>query len=212
MTDDRFTLDPIIDAFLETMEMPPKPFMEKLAAERAPLEAAAPTVGDAAPAFSAELLSADGRPSGESISLSDLTGRNVALMFGSYTCPVYRGQIERFNEIYAELHERMEFLLIYIREAHPEDGWQVGINDTQDIVYTQPTTTEARAAIAGTCVAQHNIRMPVALDDMRDSIKDSYAGSPERLYLIDGDGIVRHRSPPGPFRMATIEAWYAALN
>lgn len=211
MTDNRWTLDPAIDEYLATMKLPPGDFIKKLAAERAPFEAAAPKVGEVAPAFSAELLSADGRPNGKSISLADLTGSNVALIFGNYTCPLYRGQIERFNEIYAELHERMKFLLIYIREAHPEDGWRVGINQTQGIVYTQPTTTGARAAIAGACMTQHSIRMPVALDDMQNSINHKYSGSPERLYLIDGDGIVRHRSQPGPFRMDAVEAWYAAL-
>ncbi len=212
MTAERWTLDPAIDAFLATMELPPKEFMAQLAAERAPIEAAAPKLGESAPEFTAKRLSADGSRTGESVKLADFRGEPLALLFGNYTCPVYRGQIERFDEIYAELHERLNFLLIYTREAHPEDGWQVGINHDQDVVYHQPTTVEARAAIASTCMTRHDIRMPVALDDMGDSINKQYSGSPERLYLIDGDGIVRHRSGPGPFKLATIEAWHQALK
>ena len=211
MTDKRWTLDPAIDEFMQTIEMPPEPFMENLAAARGPVEAAAPKVGDAAPDFSAELLSAEGVPSGSTVSLSDYRGRKLALIFGSYTCPIYRGQIERYNEIYDALHERLEFLLIYTREAHPEDGWQVDINHTQEIVYDQPTTTAGRAAIAAACVKHHHILMPVALDDLDDSIDRVFAGWPERLYLIDAEGIVRHRSAPGPFQMSAIESWYAAL-
>lgn len=212
MTENRWTLDPAIEDFMATIELPPASFMEKLAAERAPFEAAAPKVGETAPEFTAELLSSQGGPSGEPVSLSDYRGRNLALMFGSYTCPIYRGQIDRFNEIYAELDEQLEFLLIYTHEAHPEDGWQVDINHTQDCVFDQPTTIDGRAAIASTCIERHNIRMPVALDDINDSIEKSYAGSPERLYLIDGNGVVRHRSVPGPFQMDTIEDWYSALR
>ncbi len=212
MTDDRWTLDPTIDAYLATMELPPDDFMQKLAAERAVHEAAAPRVDESAPEFRAERLSEDGSRSGEYISLSDFNGSNLALLFGSYTCPIYRGQIERFNQIHDELHEQFRFLTVYIREAHPEDGWQVGINETQDVVYAQPKTIDERAEVAGTCQRKHGIRMPLALDDMDDSINKAYSGSPERLYLIDADGIVRHRSTPGPFSMQIIEDWHQSLS
>jgi peroxiredoxin len=211
MADTRWTVDPDIDAYLETMELPPASFMQQLAAARAPIEAAAPKVGEPAPAFTAQYLSASGELTGESVSLADFHGRPLALLFGNYTCPVYRGQIERFNEIFAELHTQLDFLLIYISEAHPEDGWQVKINHTQDIVYTQPDRLEERAAIAADCIDRYGIPMPKAIDDMDNSLNKLYSGSPERLYLIDADGIVRHRSPPGPFKMSAIEAWYAAL-
>ena len=212
MADKRWTCDHDIDAFLETMELPSPAFMAKLAAERAPIEAAAPQPGDPAPGFSVERLSADGRRSGEFVSLGDFRGRQLALIFGSYTCPVYRGQTQRLNEIFTELHDRLEFLLVYIAEAHPEDGWQVGINHTQQVIYTQPTAPDERAAIAGDCIRACGITMPAAIDGMDNAANRSHSGSPERLYLIDCAGMVRHRSGPGPFNMTTIDAWYAALG
>jgi hypothetical protein len=211
MTDARWTLEPEIDAYLEVIELPPEPFMKQLAAERAPIEAAAPKVGDAAPVFTAQRLAADGTLTGEQVGLDDYRGRPLALLFGSYTCPIYRGQTARFNQIFDELHERLDFLLIYTSEAHPEDGWQVRINHTQNIVYDQPTRIETRATIAADCIRARGTTMPVAIDDMDDTVSKLYSGTPERLYLIDADGIVRHRSPPGPFMMDAIEAWYSAL-
>jgi len=207
----RWTLDPEIDAFLATMELPPAPFMEQLMAERMPVEQAAPQVRSQAPAFQAERLSATGALTGEFTSLADFKGRNLALLFGSYTCPVYRGQIDRFNDIYSELGDELAFLLVYISEAHPEDGWQVGINHTQGVVYDQPEFSSARAAIAADCMVSAKVRIPVAIDNMENSIGEAYSASPERLYLIDGDGVVRHRSDMGPFRMEAVEAWYSAL-
>jgi hypothetical protein len=47
---------------------------------------------------------------------------------------------------------------------------------------------------------------------MDDSINKSYSASPERLYLIDEDGVIRHKSVTGPFQMQAIEDWYAALK
>lgn len=52
-------------------------------------EAAAPEVGDPAPGFTLERLSAEGRRTGEMVSLRDHFskggGRPVGLIFGSYT-------------------------------------------------------------------------------------------------------------------------------
>ncbi len=211
MTDNRWTLDPAVDEFLAGMTMS-KELIEKLKAEHEPIEAAAPQPGDTAPDFTAERLSGSGQRSGEQLQLSSVRSRPVALQFGSYTCPVWRAQIDRFNEIYEELQDQFQFLTVYTREAHPEDGWKVEINRDQDVVYDQPTTLDERAHIAGTCPNRHGIRMPVLLDDMDDSITRAYSGSPERLYLIDETGIVRHRSVNGPFQMKAIEAWYEALK
>ena len=211
MTDNRWTLDPAVDEYLANMTVP-KELIEKLQAESKPIEAAAPKAGDAAPDFEAERLSVSGQGSGEQLRLSGFHGRPVALQFGSYTCPVWRAQIDRFNEIYEELQDQFQFLIVYTREAHPEDGWQVEINHDQDVVYDQPTTMNERAHIAHTCLTRHGIPMPVLLDDMDDSINKAYSGWPERLYLIDEDGVVRHRSVPGPFKMKAIETWYEALK
>ena len=211
MTDNRWTLDPAVNEYLAGMTVPQE-LIEKLMAERAPIEAAAPKPGDTAPDFEAERMSGGGQRSGDRIKLSDFRGTPVALQFGSYTCPVWRAQIDRFNEIYEDLKNQYQFLTVYTREAHPEDGWQVEINRDQDVVYHQPVTLDARARIAGTCLARHGIRMPVLLDDMEDSITTAYSGSPERLYLIDEEGLVVHRSVPGPFQMNAIETWYEALR
>jgi hypothetical protein len=220
MTDTRWTLEPAIDAYLEVFELPPEEFMQQLAAERAPIEAAAPKEGERAPDFTAQRFSAEAGLADEYFGLAEYLankkahneGRSLALLFGNYTCPIYRGQTERFNQIYAELHDRLDFLLVYTSEAHPEDGWQVKINHTQNIVYDQPTGIEDRAAIAVDCIRSRGISMPVVVDDMDNTVNKLYSGSPERLYLINADGIVQHRSPPGPFKLNVIEAWYEALR
>ncbi len=54
-------------------------------AERRAREAAAPAVGQAAPEFRLERLSAVGKRTGEMVQLSQSLGRPVGLIFGSYT-------------------------------------------------------------------------------------------------------------------------------
>ena len=117
MTDNRWTLDPAVNKYLANMTVP-KQLIEKLQAESQPIEAGAPKAGNAAPDFEAERLSSSGQRSGEQLRLSDFRGRPIALQFGSYTCPVWRAQIHRFNEIYEELQKHLVGDNVRLRRVH----------------------------------------------------------------------------------------------
>ena len=43
------------------------------------------------------------------------------------------------------------------------------------------------------------LTMPAVVDDLDDAVSIAYHGWPERLYLIDTDGMVLYRCGPGPF-------------
>ena len=58
---------------------------QKIRDAMAEREKRAPAVGEAAPDFELERLSEDGKPTGESVRLSDSRGKPVGLVFGSYT-------------------------------------------------------------------------------------------------------------------------------
>ena len=93
----------------------------------------------------------------------------------------------------------MAFYLVYIQEAHASDGWQVGINDEQGVVYEQPKSADEREAVADACVLGLNISIPTLLDDMSNDVDRAYAALPDRLYLVGPDGRVLYRSDPGPW-------------
>ncbi len=105
----------------------------------------------------------------------------------------------------------MNFFCVYIREAHPEDGWQVPMNESDDVVFMQPTTYEERAEVAQACVLRLNLEMPMLIDTIDDEVDRKYAALPERLYVIDRSGVVTHQAGPGPFGFDT-EAWAVALG
>jgi len=108
------------------------------------------------------------------------------------------------RDLYAEYNDRVQFLMIHIREAHPVDGWDIGssnrIPDTgrQDMCY-DPQTIEARRQVAGSCelAPQYGIRTYV--DEIDDGVMTAYAAWPERLYLVGKDGRVRYASGLGPW-------------
>ena len=101
-----------------------------------------------------------------------------------------------------ELHDRhgdeVAFFIVYIREAHPEDGWVLADNRRAEIALVDPTSLEERAAAADACVVRLRTRIPVLLDDVDDAVALAYGGWPDRLYLIGRDGRVAFQGGRGP--------------
>ena len=117
----------------------------------------------------------------------------------------------RLNEIYQSLKDEINFYCVYIREAHPEDGWQLPHNLKDEVVFYQPKNLEERADVAQACVLGLDLKMPTLLDDMDDTTDVAYAALPERLYVIDTDGTVTYQCGPGRFGF-DVDAWLAALK
>jgi hypothetical protein len=105
----------------------------------------------------------------------------------------------------------MDFYCVYIQEAHPDDGWQVASNLDQKVMFDQPETLEERESLAQVCVLRLNIEMPMLLDDMDNSIDGLYAALPERLYVLDADGVVRYRTVVGSPGF-DVNAWEQAIK
>ena len=95
--------------------------------------------------------------------------------------------------------DRIEFIVVYIREAHPEEGWVVNPNRAADILINDPETNEERVEVAASGAVNLQIRMPVVVDDVDDAIASAYGALPDRLYLIDRDAIVTFQGDPGPW-------------
>lgn len=103
------------------------------------------------------------------------------------------------HELWERYRDRVGFVVIYIREAHPEDGWVVEFNRAEGIALTDPATYDERAGVAAACALRLQIRMPVVVDDMDDRVASAYGALPDRLYLISRGGRIAYQSGPGPF-------------
>jgi hypothetical protein len=95
--------------------------------------------------------------------------------------------------------DRVEFLAIYVREAHPIDGWRMASNDKAGISIQQPRARAERIAVALKCCSALEITMPLLVDEQDDRVGHSYSGMPDRLYVIDRQGRVAYKSGRGPF-------------
>jgi len=84
-------------------------------------------------------------------------------------------------------------------------------NLLDQVLYRQPTTADERAEVAAACVLHLNLRMPTLLDTMANEVDALYAAWPERLYVIDRDGVIAYRSDPGPWGF-DVAAWEQAIE
>jgi hypothetical protein len=89
--------------------------------------------------------------------------------------------------------------MVYVREAHPTDGWSMESNDRVGVSLAQPRTYDERAAVARTCGRRLGLGFPMLVDTIDDAVGARYSGMPSRLYLIDQDGKVAYKSGRGPF-------------
>ena len=112
-------------------------------------------------------------------------------------------------DLFERYHDTVQFLMIYIREAHPVDGWWFGTglfgllmklsrSKAATDIY-DPKTIEERRAVAGQCEETLKYGIGTYVDDMDDAVSKAYAALPTRLYLIDTDGRVDYAAGLGPF-------------
>ncbi len=107
------------------------------------------------------------------------------------------------EKIYQTWKDKAEFFVIYIREAHPTDGWMLPGNEK--IQVQDPTTLEERRAVAGRCMKDLGFSIPPLVDDMNDAANLAYAGWPERLYVIGKDGKIAYAGGMGPMHFSPNE-------
>lgn len=114
----------------------------------------------------------------------------------------------RLQELHRQYGDRVEFLVVYIQEAHPTDGWQLDINVQEHVEFAQPATLEERQHVAESCALHLDLSIPTVVDDMENSTDVAYSALPDRLYLIGTDGKIVYRSGPGPmgFKPDELEA------
>jgi myo-inositol-hexaphosphate 3-phosphohydrolase len=93
----------------------------------------------------------------------------------------------------------VHFLAVYIREAHPEDGWIIGENRRSGLAVRDPTTDDERRAVASTCAVNLRLGMPMVVDRVDNAVASAYGGWPDRLYLVRRDGRIAFQGGEGPF-------------
>lgn len=153
-----------------------------------------PKLDEVAPDFTLTTLD------GQSVTLSKEIGdKPIVLIFGNFTCGPFRSQAGNIEKLYHRYRERAKFFLVYVREAHPSDGWWMTSNQRVGIDLTQPKADSDRRTIAQTCQKHLDLDIPFLVDGVDDGVGSTYSGMPNRLYLIDQSGRIAFKNGRGPF-------------
>ena len=107
--------------------------------------------------------------------------------------------------------ERVEFFAVYIKEAHPTDGWAAGDNERAGIDIAQARNFSERVDAACQCCGALEMQVPMLVDGIDNRVGEAYSGFPDRLYLIDIDGKVAYKGGRGPFGFIPQELEQALL-
>ena len=91
---------------------------------------------------------------------------------------------------YQSYKDKANFLMVYIEEAHP--GTEEGV----DVV--APETIDERQELAELCTSSGKLSLPTVLDKLDNAVGIAYAAWPDRIYVLDSEGVVRYKTQPGP--------------
>ncbi|MBT3311938.1 MAG: hypothetical protein HN737_03655 [Desulfobacterales bacterium] len=113
------------------------------------------------------------------------------------------------EELFQKYHENVQFLMIYIREAHPVDGWWFGkgivgkmikiYSPSTSLDIYDPKTIEDRRSASKQCQSTLQYDIKTYVDEIDDTVSKAYAAKPTRLYLVGLDGKVSYAGGPGPY-------------
>ncbi len=127
----------------------------------------------------ATLLNVDG----QEVSLRSLaTGRPIALVTGSTTCPATASSMPDLNGLEERYGESVQFVLLQIREAHP--GAEVG----------QPHTLRDKVQHAQLMREKYAVGWPVLVDDIDGTLHRQLGTEPNSLHIIGADGEILYRA------------------
>jgi hypothetical protein len=101
--------------------------------------------------------------------------------------------------------------VVYIKEIHPTDGWQVQENEQDGVLFRQHQSMDERIEVGEACMIKMALEMPALVDEMDDAVAGAYAAMPERLYLIGRDGRDAYQGGMGPMYFRPAE-WNEAIR
>ena len=106
----------------------------------------------------------------------------LLLVFGSRSCPAPISSIPDIKQLYSKYQNEIEFVYMYVREAHPGEG------------IPQSHTMQEKAAQACALQAEQAIPWKVAVDTLDGEVHHLLATRPNAAYLVDDTGKVVFRT------------------
>lgn len=120
----------------------------------------------------------------------------------------------RVRDLYREQHDKVDFLLVYTLEAHPDDEWPIcngqHTPDGAAVHVEQPRKIEDRLALAAKFTKEYEVPFTVLVDNMENDFEGAFASWPTRIHMVQRSKLMFKKMPEGDdgaqFTLATLEA------
>ena len=133
--------------------------------------------GDSFPPF--QLVTTEG----DRLVNSDVFGdQPVLFVFGSMTCPMTASAAPSVEELYSEFGDRVEFIMLYVREAHPGE------------LISQAESMDEKLVHARALKNLYDIGWTVAADSIDGDLHRALDPKPNSAFLTDSQGKILFRS------------------
>ena len=120
------------------------------------------------------------RMDGTEVKLSDYRGKWVVIETGSLTCPMYVKNVSKLNAL-KEKYDDVEFLMIYVREAHP--GSRIlPHQDLDDKIHRAEETKK-----------DYGDSREFLVDNVDGTMHQAYGSLPNMVYVVNPEGNVIYR-------------------
>jgi thiol-disulfide isomerase/thioredoxin len=159
-----------------------------------------PKIGQRAPVFQLRSVDGDG-----TIDMGGLLGEKpLVIVFGNFTCGPFRAFYPAVDALHAKYGDRANFLMVYVREAHPANGWKMESNTRAGVDVAQPTTLGERTEVAKQFCSRLHPNMPVVVDELNGVLDEAV----ERATHVRAAAQVDRTQPggrlPGPGELAIL--------
>lgn len=119
---------------------------------------------------------------GGSIQIGGHREKPMLLVTGSITCPMTASAMPVIDALHAEFGDRVDFVLLNVREAHP------GAH------FPQPATDEEKLGHARSLRERYDVPFTIAVDTLDGELHQRLDAKPNAAFLFDGTGEVVFRA------------------
>lgn len=102
-------------------------------------------------------------------------------------------KLDQFKTLVIDFADSVDFVTVYVQEAHATDGWEMKGND-YSIAHHQDIDERLDAA---RLLLGNGLNCPLVIDDMQNNASREYAAVPESLYILN-DGKILYQGL-GPY-------------
>ncbi|CAL4168710.1 unnamed protein product [Meganyctiphanes norvegica] len=117
--------------------------------------------------------------------------------------------LENYRKLSEDFSVLADFVVVYIAEAHPSDGWAINGN----VQLPNHKSMGERIFATQKMLSMRPQYCPVLMDLMHNECQTAFAAMPQRLYIVQ-DGVIVYKGAQGPtgYKINEVQDWLTSYQ